>query len=116
MVSILDDVSGPGFLHSICVGAPALPSPLFTESLRSRLKSLAAERDVRVSELATLLSTFEAVVWSVHHLEKAGVPPEEFQVFPDPRELLTNEGDMTTGEAVEILREFLEMSAQGEAR
>ncbi len=43
--------------------------------LRTRLRSLAAETGVRVNELATLLSTFEAVVWSVHHLEKAGVPP-----------------------------------------
>ena len=52
--------------------------------LRTRLRSLAAQTGVRVNELATLLSTFEAVVWSVHHLEKAGVPPRGFPLFLSP--------------------------------
>jgi hypothetical protein len=81
----------------------------------ARMRALVAETGVRVLELAVLFSAFEAVAQGVH-LESAGVPAEELPGIPDPAELLAGEEDMTTAEAVQTLRSFLDMSAEGEAR
>ena len=67
-------------------------------------------------ELAVLLSTFEALGRTALFAEKGGVPGEELLTVPDPGELLTKEEGMTTREAVDLLRSFLDMSAEGEAR
>ncbi len=82
----------------------------------TRLKVLVNEVGVRVLELAVLFSAFEAVAQSAHLEDVVGVPREELPDVPDPVELLSSEEDMTTGEAVLILRRFLGMDAEGEAR
>jgi hypothetical protein len=81
----------------------------------ARMRTLVAETGVRVLELAVLFSAFEAVAQGVY-LEGGDVPPEELPGIPDPVELFAGEEDMTTGEAVQTLRGFLDMSAEGEAR
>jgi hypothetical protein len=82
----------------------------------ARLRALIAETGVRVCELAVLFSTFEAIARGALLLEGGGVPTEELPDVPDPGELLAKEEDMTTREAVDILRNFLDMSAKGEAK
>ncbi len=82
----------------------------------ARLRSLVARTGVAVLELAVLLSAFDALARSGRLLKEGGVPLEELSSVPDPDELLTIEEDMTTGEGVQILRDFLDMSEQGEAR
>jgi hypothetical protein len=44
------------------------------------------------------------------------VPPNELPGIPGPAELLADEEDMTMAEAVQTLRGFLDMSAEGETR
>lgn len=84
----------------------------------ARLRVLVNETGVRVLELAVLFSAFEAVAQGAK-LEDSGVAPlpsEELPGVPDPTELLSSEEDMTTAEAVRVLREFLDMSEDGVAR
>jgi hypothetical protein len=81
----------------------------------ARLKNLVAETGVRVLELAVLFSAVDAVARGVL-LEGSNVPHDELPGIPDPGELLEREGDITTAEAVQILRDFLGMSTEGEAR
>jgi hypothetical protein len=82
----------------------------------ARMRALIAAMGVRVCELAVLFSTFEGIVRSALLLDRGDVPPDELSGVPDPDELLMKEEDMPTGEAVEILRAFLDMSAKGEAK
>jgi hypothetical protein len=81
----------------------------------ARLKALVAETGLRVCELAVLLSTFKAIAEG-EALEERGVPREERPGVPDPAALWAREEDMTTKEAVDILSDWLDMSAEGEAR
>ncbi len=80
------------------------------------MRVLVNETGVRVLELAVLFSAFEAVARGAEMEAAGGVPREELLGFPDPAELFAGEDDMTTGEAVRILREFLGMDAEGEDR
>jgi hypothetical protein len=82
----------------------------------ARMRSLVARTGVAVLELAVLLSAFEAVVGDLRAVERGDIPHEELLGVPDPAELLAKEADVTTREALEILRRFLDMSAEGEAR
>ncbi len=82
----------------------------------ARLRNLVGRTGVAVLELAVLLSAFDALIRSGQLLKEGGVPFEELFDVPDPDELLAKEEDMTTGEGVQILRAFLDMSEQGEAR
>jgi ADP-ribose pyrophosphatase YjhB (NUDIX family) len=82
----------------------------------ARLRALVNETGVRVLELAVLFSAFEAVARGAEIAGAGGVPPEELPGVPDPAALLASEEDMTTAEAVQIVRRFLDMSAEGEAR
>lgn len=82
----------------------------------ARLRALLAEMGTRVCELAVLLSTFEALGRTAFFAEDGGVPDEELLSVPDPGELLVKEEGITTREAVDVLRSFLDMSAKGEAR
>jgi hypothetical protein len=82
----------------------------------ARLRNLIGKTAVTMLELAVLLSAFESLAHSGELLREGGVPPEELSGVPDPDELLAKEQDMTTGEGVEILRRFLDMSEEGEAR
>jgi hypothetical protein len=82
----------------------------------ARLRSLIAATGVRVCELAVLLSAFEAIAHSARLREAGDVPNEELSGVPDPSALLAEEDEMTTGEAMRILRGFLGMSEEGETR
>ena len=44
------------------------------------------------------------------------MPAEELPAIPDPDELFAKEDEMSIAEGVAILRGFLDMSAEGEAR
>ena len=82
-----------------------------------RLRALVNETGVRVLELAVLFSAFEAVAHSADLASTGSIPPEELPPgVPDPTTLLSSEEDMTTAEAVQIMRRFLDMSDEGEAR
>ena len=83
-----------------------------------RLRLFAIEVGVRVLELGVLLSAFDSMAQEARLLilEEGNVPPEELPGITDPAELLAGEEDMTTAEAVQTLRGFLDMSAEGEAR
>ena len=81
----------------------------------ARLIALVTEIGVRVWELGVLLSALEAVAHSFE-FQEGGVPSEELAGVPDPREILYSEDAITTGEAVEVLVRFLDMSAEGKAR
>jgi hypothetical protein len=81
----------------------------------ARLRNLIAATGVRVCELGILLSAFEAIARGAQLRERGGVPNEELPGVPDPGVLLA-EGDLTTGEAIRALRDFLGMSPEGEAR
>jgi hypothetical protein len=83
---------------------------------RACLDALVSEVGVRVLELAVLLSAFDTMVREAQLLEEGDVPREELFGVPDPYQLLGREADITTAEAVQILRDFLDMSAEGEAR
>jgi hypothetical protein len=82
----------------------------------ARLKALVNETGVRVLELAVLFSAFEAVTHGAELAGTGGVPSEELPGVPDAVELLSSEEDMSTAEAVQIVRSFLDMSDEGEAR
>jgi CelD/BcsL family acetyltransferase involved in cellulose biosynthesis len=82
----------------------------------ARLRVLVAETGVRVMELAVLLSAVEAVARRAEMEAVGGVPREELPGVPDPAALLSSEEDITTAEAVRIVRDFLDMSDEGEAR
>jgi hypothetical protein len=62
-----------------------------------------------------LFSAFDAVT-DLALLEEGTVPAEELPAIPDPDELFAKGEQMTTAEGVAILRGFLDMSAEGEAR
>ena len=81
----------------------------------ARLRALVNETGVRVLELAVLFSAFDSVARSAE-LAGGDVSPEELSGVPDPAELLSSEEDMTTAEAVHVLRSFLDMSDEGEVR
>ena len=81
----------------------------------ARLRHLVRRTDVAVMELAILFSAFDAAGGSAF-LEEGGVSAEELPAIPDPDELFAKEEEMTTDEGVAILRGFLDMSAEGEAR
>ncbi len=82
----------------------------------ARLRALVNETGVRVLELALLFGAFEAVAASADLEERGQVPSAELVGVPDPAALLSSEEDMTTAEAVGVLRRFLGMSGEGEAR
>ena len=82
----------------------------------ARLSVLVTETGVRVLELAVLFSAFEAVAQGTELEASGSVPREELPGVPDPADLLSSEEDMTTAEAVRIVRDFLGMSDEGEAR
>jgi hypothetical protein len=82
----------------------------------ARLRVLVNATGVRVLELAVLFSAFEAVAHGAELADTGGVPPEELPGVPDPMTLLSSEEDMSTAEAVQIVRSFLDMSDEGEAR
>jgi ADP-ribose pyrophosphatase YjhB (NUDIX family) len=82
----------------------------------ARLRALAAETGVRVLELGLFFGAFEAVAEGAELGESGGVPSEELPGVPDAAALLSDEEDMTTTEAVRVLRRFLDMSDEGEAR
>jgi hypothetical protein len=81
----------------------------------ARLRTLSAMIGERVVELAILLSAFKAVAES-GPLEQQDVPRSELFAIPDPFTILTDEEKMTTLEAVNVLRDWLGMSEEGEAR
>jgi hypothetical protein len=88
----------------------------YSEDLAAaRLRHLVSRTGGAVMELAVLFSAFDAVT-DVALLKEGTVPAEELPAIPDPDELFAKEEQMTTSEAVAILRGFLDMSAQGEAR
>ena len=92
------------------------PGEYYSEDLAAaRLRHLVSRTGVAVMELAVLFSAFDAVT-DVALLEEGGMPAEELPGIPDPDELFAKREEMTTAEAVAILRDFLDMSAEGEAR
>jgi hypothetical protein len=92
------------------------PRDDYSEDLAdARLRHLVSRTGVAVMELAVLFSAFDAVT-DFALLEGDGVPAEELAGIPDPDELFEREEEMTTAEGVAILRGFLDMSAEGEAR
>jgi hypothetical protein len=92
------------------------PRDDYSEDLAAaRLRHLVSRTGVAVMELAVLFSAFDAVT-DFALLEGDGVPAEELAGIPDPDELLAKAQEMTTAEGVAILRGFLDMSAEGEAR
>ena len=82
----------------------------------ARLVALVNETGVRVLELAVLFAAFESVAHGAELASTGSIPPEELPEVPDPTTLLSSEEDMTTAEAVRVLRGFLDMSDEGEAR
>ena len=92
------------------------PREDYSEDLAAaRLRHLVSRTGGAVMELAVLFSAFDAVT-DLALLEEGAVPAEELPGIPDPDELFAKEEQMTTAEGVAILRGFLDMSAQGEAR
>ena len=92
------------------------PREDYSEDLAdARLRHLVSRTGVAVMELAVLFSAFDAVT-DFALLEGDGVPAEELAGIPDPDELLAKQEEMTTADGVAILRGFLDMSAEGEAR
>jgi hypothetical protein len=92
------------------------PRDDYSEALAAaRLRHLVSRTGVAVMELAVLLSAFDAAGGSAF-LEEGGVPAEESLAIPDPDELFAKEDEMSIAEGVAILRGFLDMSAEGEAR
>ena len=81
----------------------------------ARLRHLVSRTGTAVVELAVLLSAFDDVT-DFSLLEGESVPAEELAGIPEPDELLAKAWQMTTAEGVAVLRGFLEMSAEGEAR
>ena len=88
----------------------------YSEDLAAaRLRHLVSRTGAAVMELAVVFSAFDAVT-DFALLEGDGVPTEELAGIPDPDELLAKAQEMTTAEGVAVLRGFLDMSAEGEAR
>ena len=81
----------------------------------ARLRHLVSRTDAAVMELAVVFSAFDAVT-DFALLEEDGLPTEELAGIPEPDELLAKAQEMTTAEGVAVLRGFLDMSAEGEAR
>ena len=92
------------------------PRDDYSEDLAAaRLRHLVSRTGMAVMELAVLFSAFDAVT-DFALLEGDGVPAEELPGIPDPDELFAKGEEMTTAEGVAILRGFLDMSTEGEAR
>ena len=92
------------------------PRDDYSEDLAAaRLRHLVSRTGVAVMELAVLFSAFDAVT-DLALLGEDGVPAEELPGLPDPDELFAKQEEMTTTEGVAILRGFLDMSTEGEAR
>jgi hypothetical protein len=88
----------------------------YSEDLAAaRLRHLVSRTGAAVVELAVLLSAFDDVT-DFAFLEGDSMPAEELAGIPEPDELLAKAQEMTTAEGVAVLRGFLDMSAEGEAR
>ena len=88
----------------------------YSEDLAAaRLRYLVSRTGAAVVELAVLLSAFDDVT-DFALLEGDGEPAEELAGIPEPDELSAKAQQMTTSEGVAVLRGFLDMSAEGEAR
>ncbi len=88
----------------------------YSEDLAAaRLRHLVSRTGAAVVELAVLLSAFDDVT-DFALLEGESVPDEELAGIPEPDELLAKAQEMRTAEGVAVLRGFLDISAEGEAR
>ncbi len=81
-----------------------------------RLVHLQLRAGVHVIQLAQLASAFDALIESGRMLERTGVPGEELTEVPDVDELVEKEADMPLGQVAQILADFFQMSAEGQAR